>query len=51
MTEEQGNRIIELLESMNSHLDSISSNTNPAYDASDICNRLDDVITAIENNG
>jgi hypothetical protein len=50
MNEEQADTIISLLESIDSKLSNIESNTSPVYDASDICSRLDDIFQAVESN-
>lgn len=42
MTEKQAEKIIDLL-------DSIDSRLNPVYDASDICSKLDDVRIDLED--
>lgn len=48
MEEHQFEEIRELLESINDKLDTIASNTSPAYDASDVCSRLDDLISIMD---
>lgn len=42
MTEKQAERIIDLLDSINTRLD-------PTYDASDICQKLDDVRSDLDS--
>lgn len=49
MTEEQADRMIELLETISSSLSTIESNTSPVYDASDVCSRLDDIHATIQD--
>ena len=49
MNEEQAERMITLLESIDSKLGNIESNTSPVYDASDVCSRLDDIHGLIES--
>ncbi|KAA5532802.1 hypothetical protein [Paenimyroides baculatum] len=64
MTNEQFEQLIQVLNEIkdeinslndnvnitNSALSRIENNTSPVYDAQDICNKLDEVITAIEIN-
>lgn len=50
MTEEQADKIIEILLSIDSRLDSIESNTpSSAYDLGDIHSKLGDIETAINH--
>lgn len=53
MEEQEFERLLKVMESIDSKLDSltdIESNTSPVYNASDICERLDKIIKLIENN-
>lgn len=52
MEEQEFNRLMDILDSIDeklSDLDDIKSNTSPAYDASDVCNRLDTIIKLLED--
>jgi len=46
MTEEQANDMLDFLESINSHLERIA---DPTYDSSDVCDRLDTVISRLSD--
>lgn len=53
MTEEQAEIIISILEEISENIKTIKRNTEnipkTSYDASDICSRLEDVVSAIQN--
>lgn len=48
MEEHQFEEIRDLLESINDKLSDIANNTSPVYDSSDVCSRLDDLISIMD---
>ena len=49
MNEEQAERMIQLLSKIENRLDDISDNTSSPYDNHDICIRLDEVVSKLED--
>ncbi|GAA4239878.1 hypothetical protein [Winogradskyella damuponensis] len=48
MEQQQFEELRDLLSSIDSKLEDIASNTSPVYDASDVCSRLDTLISIMD---